>query len=60
MVKEGLLKGTAAQFPTLIGLSAADAIYDLLEGKDVQKEIKIKVELVNQDNVDDYGTERWQ
>lgn len=60
LVKEGLLKGTAAQFPTLIGLSAADAIYDLLEGKDVQKEIKIKVELVNQDNVDDYGTERWQ
>lgn len=60
LIKEGMMKATAAQFPSRIGKAAAENIYDLLQGKSVEEYIYIPVELVEQSNVDTYGVERWQ
>ena len=54
------MQATAAQFPTRIGSRAADVLYDLLAGETVEKHILIPVELVTRDNVDEFGTDRWQ
>ena len=54
------MKATAAQFPSKIGKAAAEQVYMLLEGKEVEAYTYIPVELVTQENVDDYGIERWQ
>ncbi|MCQ2501415.1 MAG: sugar ABC transporter substrate-binding protein [Lachnospiraceae bacterium] len=60
LIKEKMMVATAAQFPSQIGLNAADNIYKLLEGKTVAQNTYVPVELVTYDNVDSYGIERWQ
>lgn len=60
LIKEGMMKATASQFPSRIGKAAAEKIYDLLQGKSVEDYIYIPVELVEQSNVDTYSVERWQ
>lgn len=60
LIKEGMMKATAAQFPSKIGKAAAENIYMLLDGQTVQDYTYIPVELVTQKNVDIYGVERWQ
>lgn len=60
LIKEGMMKGTAAQFPSEIGSEAADVIYRLLNGEDVEKQILVPVELVTSENVDELGIDRWQ
>jgi ribose transport system substrate-binding protein len=46
----GKLYSTSAQFPKEIGRTAAQKFYDHLEGKPVEKDVKIRVELVTKDN----------
>lgn len=60
LIAEGMMQATAAQFPTRIGSRAADVLYDLLAGKTVEKHILIPVELVTRENVEEFGTDRWQ
>ena len=60
LIAEGMMQATAAQFPTRVGSRAADVLYDLLAGETVEKHILIPVELVTRDNVDEFGTDRWQ
>lgn len=60
LIKEGMMMATAAQFPSKIGIGAADNIYNLLNGELVPDNIYTPVELVSIDNVDSYGIERWQ
>lgn len=61
LIKEGMMKASAAQFPTEIGKTAADVIYRLLAGETVDKNIRIPVEsVVTQDNVEEFGIDRWQ
>lgn len=60
LIKENIMKGTAAQFPTEIGKRAGDVIYRLLEGKECESRILVPVELINSENIDKYGVERWQ
>lgn len=60
LLKEGMMKGTAAQFPSKIGSRAADIIYRLLNGESVEKNILVPVELVTPENVDELGIDRWQ
>lgn len=60
LISEGMMKATAAQFPTEIGIRAADVLYRLFDGEDVEKNILVPVELVTQDNVEEFGTDRWQ
>ncbi len=55
LIKEGMMKATAAQFPSKNGKAAAEQIYMLLEGKEVEAYTYIPVELVTQENVADHG-----
>lgn len=60
LIKEGMMKASAAQFPSEIGSRAADVIYLLLRGEAVEKDISVPVELITQENVEAFGTDRWQ
>lgn len=60
LIKEGMMGATAAQFPSRIGTQAADALYLLLAGETVEKNIAVPVELITKDNVDEYHVDRWQ
>lgn len=60
LIKEGLMKASAAQFPTEIGKMAADSIYKLLNGEKTEKNILVPVELITGENVEEFGVERWQ
>lgn len=60
LIKEGIMEASAAQFPVRIGKKTADAVYRMLEGKETQKEILVPVELITQENVQEFGTDRWQ
>lgn len=60
LIAEGMMEATAAQFPTEIGEKAAKAIYQLLDGESVEKNILIPVELVTRENVEQFDINRWQ
>jgi ribose transport system substrate-binding protein len=49
-IKAGKLLSSSAQFPYEIGRVAAEKMYQHLEGQPVEKEVKIPVELVTQEN----------
>ena len=60
MIKENIMTASAAQFPSEIGMTAADTLYRLLNGEKCEKQILVPVELVTRDNVERYGVDRWQ
>lgn len=60
LIKEGMMSASAAQFPSKIGSEAADAIYKLLKGEEVEKNLLVSVELITQENVDAFGIDTWQ
>ena len=60
LIKEHMMQATMAQFPSKIGEEAANVIYRLLNDEQVEKKIRIPVELVTAGNVDEDGIERWQ
>lgn len=51
-IKAGKLLSTSAQFPREIGRIAAEAAYEHLAGKTVEKDIKVRVELITRENAD--------
>ncbi len=53
-IKAGKLLSTSAQFPAEMGKVAAEKIYEHLDGKPVDKDIKIRVELIAKENVDSF------
>lgn len=54
-IKAGKLHSTSAQFPREIGRIAAQQVYEHLEGRPVEKDIKVPVELITPDNVDAFS-----
>ena len=60
LIKEGMMSASSAQFPSRIGQTAADVIYRLLAGEQVDRNISVSVELVTKDNVEEYSIDRWQ
>ena len=60
LIYEGKMRASVAQFPSRIGEEAANAIYDLLDGKEVKSYISVPVELVTKENVEYYNVARWQ
>ena len=60
LIYEGKMGASVAQFPSRIGEAAANAIYDLLDGKEVESYISVPVELVTRENVEYYNVDRWQ
>jgi len=53
-IKAGKLHSTSAQFPREIGRIAAEKVYDHFAGTRVDKDIKIKVELITAENADSF------
>jgi len=51
-IKAGKLHSTSAQFPREMGRIAAQKVYEHLDGKPVDKNIKVKVELITAENAD--------
>ena len=53
-VRAGELLSTSAQFPKEIGRKSAEIMYAHLEGKPVEKDVKVRVELITKDNADSF------
>lgn len=53
-IKAGKLLSSSAQFPKEIGRIAAEKAYEHLEGKPVDKEVVVRVELITRENVDQF------
>ena len=53
-IKAGKLLSSSAQFPYEMGKVAAEKVYEHLAGNPIEKDVKIRVELVNKDNADSY------
>ena len=53
-MQAGKLLSTSAQFPKEIGLKSAEIMYAHLEGKPVEKDVKIRVELITKSNADSF------
>lgn len=53
-IKAGKLHSSSAQFPREIGRIAAEKAYDHLEGKPVDKEVVVRVELITKENADQF------
>ena len=53
-IKAGKLHSSSAQFPKEIGRTAALKAYEALAGKEVEKEVKVKVELITKENADEF------
>lgn len=60
LINENMMAASAAQFPSEIGRKAAEVIYMLLDGEEVQRKILVPVELVTRENVEEFGISRWQ
>ncbi|MCX5757817.1 MAG: substrate-binding domain-containing protein, partial [Candidatus Hydrogenedentes bacterium] len=54
-IKAGKLHSSSAQFPRQIGRMAARKAYEHLEGKAVEKDVKIPVELVSKENANTFS-----
>ncbi len=53
-VRAGELLSTSAQFPKEIGRKSAEIMYAHLEGKTVEKDVKVRVELITKDNAESF------
>lgn len=60
MIKEGIMLATAAQYPSEIGQNAVDQLYNMIEGRTVEKKIKVSVNLISKENIDEFSTKGWQ
>ena len=60
LIDEGKMQASAAQFPSRIGEEAADAMYSLLNGEEIETYITVPVELVTKENVEQFHVDRWQ
>jgi len=56
-IRAGKLHSTSAQSPRDIGRVSAEKMYEHLEGKTIEKEVKIPVKLVTKENVDAFEKE---
>jgi len=57
-IQAGKMLATSAQFPHEIGTESAQTMYDHLAGKEVEKDIKVRVELIDADNAADFVREK--
>jgi ribose transport system substrate-binding protein len=53
-VQAGKLQSTSAQFPREIGRTAAQKMYDYLDGQTIDEEVKVRVELITAENAAEY------
>src|SRR5699024_4883797 len=54
------LVGTGAQSPINIGKFSVEVGYKVLNGEEFDERTPVETFLINEDNVDEYGTDSWQ
>ena len=55
-----MIGGTVAQSPIKMGQIAVENMYNILNGKKVEKNIIIPISLINKENLFKYDEDRWQ
>ena len=60
LIKQGLFTATVAQHPIYMGKEAAKAAYDYLNGKEIEPDISINVDLINAGNLTRFDISKWQ
>lgn len=60
MVSSGFLTATCAQFPSRVAEEAVHQAYAAINGGCEHKEVIVPVELLTEENVDQYGIDGWQ
>ena len=60
MVSSGFLTATCAQFPSKVAEEAVNQAYAAINGGCEYKEVIVPVELLTEENVDQYGINGWQ
>lgn len=55
-----MIVGTVAQSPIKMGQIAVENIYNILNGKKIEKNIIIPISLINKENLFKYDEDRWQ
>lgn len=60
MIFEGVMTATVAQSPIQIGQTTAQVIYQILSGQAYESEIIVPVELITEENVEQFGSDGWQ
>lgn len=55
-----MIVGTVAQSPIKMGQIAVENMYNILNGKKVEKNIVIPISLINKENLFKYDEDRWQ
>lgn len=60
MIKDGNMTATAAQFPTQIGKTATEQMYNIINGKTHKSLCIIPVELISSQNIDKCDVDNWQ
>ena len=60
MIEAGDMEGTGSQSPETLGYDSMMAAFDVLEGKEIEKEIVVDTFLITAENVAEFGTDGWQ
>lgn len=60
LIKSGEMEGTGSQSPETLGYDSMMAAFDVLEGKEIDKEIVVDTFLITAENVAEFGTDGWQ
>lgn len=59
-IKDGDMTGSGAQSPMNIGKESYKIGMQILKGEKYEKNVPVKTELINKDNVDKFGVKNWQ
>ena len=60
LIRQGLYTATVAQHPIYMGKEAARVAYDYLDGKEIESDIHIDVDLINAGNITRFDISKWQ
>ena len=60
MVKEDKMCATVSQSPRKIGRISGESLYNIFQGKEVDKKIVVPVELITKENIDEFRLDTWQ
>lgn len=60
MIAENKMTATAAQSPMKTGAMAAQMLYDLLEGKEIERKAILPVTLITEENIDQFSLTGWE
>lgn len=60
MIKKGDMEGTGAQSPETLGYDSMMSAFKCLKGEKLEKNVVVNTFLIDKNNVDKYGTDKWQ